>query len=59
VGSWAISAQDKYTVQVPKGLSFSEFRGYEAWRLACYLCSQEAGFVTGTDILIDGLRTAQ
>ena len=24
----AISAQDKYTVQVPDGLAFSEFRGY-------------------------------
>ena len=29
--SWAISAQDKYTLQVPDGLAFSEFRGYEAW----------------------------
>jgi len=27
VGGWAISAQDKYTVKVPNGLSFSEFRG--------------------------------
>ena len=27
----AISAQDKYTVQVPNGLAFSEFRGYEGW----------------------------
>ena len=25
----AISAQDKYTVQVPGGLAFSEFKGYE------------------------------
>ena len=28
----AISAQDKYTVQVPGGLAFSEFRGYEDWQ---------------------------
>jgi hypothetical protein len=28
----AISAQDKYTVKVPNGLAFSEFRGYEAWQ---------------------------
>src|SRR6478735_7830605 len=28
----AISAQDKYTVQVPGGLAFSEFRGYESWQ---------------------------
>ena len=31
--SLAMSAQDKYTVKVPSGLSFSEFRGYEAWQL--------------------------
>jgi len=29
----AISAQDKYTVSVPGGLAFSEFRGYETWQL--------------------------
>ena len=29
----AIAAQDKYTVKVPNGLSFSEFRGYEAWQV--------------------------
>ena len=27
----AISAQDKYSLQVPNGLAFSEFRGYEDW----------------------------
>src|SRR6201996_5671262 len=32
-GGRAISAQDKYTVQVPGGLAFSEFRGYEAWQV--------------------------
>jgi len=30
-GGRAISAQDKYTVKVPDGLAFSEFRGYEDW----------------------------
>jgi hypothetical protein len=29
----AISAQDKDTVQVPGGLAFSEFRGYEDWQV--------------------------
>jgi Cytochrome P460 len=29
----AISAQDKYTLQVPKGLAFSDFRGYEDWQV--------------------------
>src|SRR5882757_4266554 len=31
LGGRAISAQDKYTVQVPNGLAFSEFRGFEDW----------------------------
>jgi hypothetical protein len=28
----AIAAQDKYALQVPGGLAFSEFRGYEDWQ---------------------------
>jgi NAD(P)-dependent dehydrogenase (short-subunit alcohol dehydrogenase family) len=31
----------------------------EIGQLAAYLCSEEAGFITGTDILIDGGWTAQ
>jgi len=31
LGSRAISAQGKYTVKVPGGLAFSEFRGFEGW----------------------------
>jgi len=34
LGSGATSAQqDKYTLKVPGGLAFSEFRGYEGWQL--------------------------
>ena len=29
----ALAAQDKYTLKVPNGLAFSEFRGYEAWQV--------------------------
>ena len=32
VSGVAISAQDKYTVKVPGGLAFSDFRGYETWQ---------------------------
>jgi hypothetical protein len=31
LGGSAISVQDKYTVQVPNGLAFSEFKGFENW----------------------------
>jgi hypothetical protein len=29
----AVLAQDKYALQVPDGLAFSEFRGYETWQV--------------------------
>ena len=29
----AFSAQDKYTLRVPDGLAFSDFRGYENWQV--------------------------
>ena len=31
-GTLALAAQDKYTLQVPNGLTFAEFRGYENWQ---------------------------
>ena len=36
LGGWAVSAQDKqdkYTLKVPNGLAFGEFKGYEAWQV--------------------------
>ena len=32
-GGWTFAAQDKFTVKVPNGLAFSEFKGYEAWQV--------------------------
>jgi hypothetical protein len=29
----AVSAQDKYTLKVPNGLPFADFRGYENWQV--------------------------
>jgi hypothetical protein len=29
----ALAAQDRYTLKVPNGLAFSEFRGYESWQV--------------------------
>ena len=41
-GASAMSAQqDKYTLKVPGGLAFSEFRGYEGWHLVSV--SQDGG----------------
>jgi len=42
LGAGAMSAQqDKYTLKVPGGLAFSEFKGYEGWQLISV--SQDGG----------------
>jgi hypothetical protein len=33
LGGLTYAAQDKYSLQVPNGLAFSEFRGYESWQV--------------------------
>src|SRR5208283_6128877 len=33
VGIGLMAQQDKYTLQVPNGLPFSDFRGYENWQV--------------------------
>jgi hypothetical protein len=33
IGGMALAAQDRYSVQVPGGLVFSEFKGYEDWQV--------------------------
>ena len=45
-GGAAISAQDKYTLEVPGGLAFSEFRGYEGWQVVSMSKSDSAVAVT-------------
>ena len=53
----AISAQDKYTLKVPNGLAFSEFRGYEGWRTISI--SNNGGLVAmilGNPAMIDAYK---
>src|SRR5215831_5902591 len=33
LGCTAFSGQDKYTLKVPNGLAFSDFKGYENWQV--------------------------
>jgi Cytochrome P460 len=57
LGGRAISAQDKYTVQVPGGLAFSEFRGYEDW--AVIAISENGGkmaAILGNPTMIDAYK---
>jgi hypothetical protein len=41
LGGRAISAQDRYTVRVPDGLAFSEFKGYEGWQVVAVSNTEE------------------
>ncbi|MEI9953143.1 MAG: cytochrome P460 family protein [Pseudomonadota bacterium] len=56
-GGLAISAQDKYTVKVPGGLSMSEFRGYEAWQAISMSGSKKAvAVIVGNPAMINAYR---
>jgi Cytochrome P460 len=57
VGGWAMSAQDKYTLKVPNGLAFSEFRGYESWQVVSV--SHDGGLlaaILANPVMIDAYR---
>ena len=53
----SVIAADKYTVQVPGGLAFSEFRGYEDWPVIS--TSDNGGkfaAILGNPVMMDALR---
>jgi hypothetical protein len=53
----AISAQDKYTVSVPGGLAFSEFRGYEEWQAISISRGEKVlAVILGNPAMIDAYR---
>ena len=57
LGGFAVSAQDKYTVKVPGGLAFSEFRGYEGWQaIATSGNPKVVAVILGNPVMIDAYR---
>ena len=57
LGGNAISAQDKYTLQIPGGLAFAEFSGYEGWPVISI--SENGGkmaMILGNSVMIDAFR---
>lgn len=57
MGGVALSAQDKYTVRVPNGLSFAEFRGYENWPVVSISQTDEAvAVILGNPVTMDAFR---
>ena len=53
----AISAQDRYTLKVPNGLAFSEFRGYESWQVISVSHNGEMlAVILGNPAMIDAYK---
>ena len=57
VGGIAVAAQDKYTVKVPDGLAFAEFRGFEAWQtVAVSQSGDKIEVILGNPAMIDAYQ---
>jgi hypothetical protein len=53
----AISAQDRYTLKVPQGLAFSEFRGYTAWQpIAISHNGTKLALILGNRVMIEAYQ---
>lgn len=58
VGSMALAAQDRSTLKVPNGLSFSEFKGYENWQTVA-VSHTEMGIkvISANTVMINAYRS--
>jgi|SRR5580658_3016895 hypothetical protein len=53
----AISAQDKYSLRVPNGLAFSEFKGYEGWQtISVSHNGDKLAVILGNPAMIDAYK---
>jgi len=53
----AVAAGDKYSLKVPGGLAFSEFRGYEDWQAISVSRNEKAiAVILGNPAIIDAYR---
>jgi hypothetical protein len=53
----AISAQDKYTLRVPGGLAFAEFKGYEGWQTIAISHGALLAVILGNPAMIDAYKS--
>jgi hypothetical protein len=57
LGGMAIAAQDRFTLQLPGGLAFSEFRGYEDWQVVSVSQTEDLLKVMVADpVMIDAYK---
>jgi hypothetical protein len=53
----ALSAQDKYTLSVPNGLAFSEFRGYDGWQVVAISHGTLLAVILGNPAMINAYKS--
>jgi len=57
VSGIALAAQDRYTVKVPDGLAFSDFRGYEDWKyVAVSQTETTVKVIAANDVMMNAFR---
>jgi hypothetical protein len=57
-GGMAIAAQDKYTLKIPNGLAWSEWRGYENWAdVAVSQTETEIKAIVANPVMMDAFRS--
>ena len=56
-GGVALAAQDRFTLQVPNGLAFSDFKGYETWQdVAVSQTEESLKAISANNEMIDAYR---
>ena len=57
VGGVALAEQDRYSLQVPGGLAFSEFRGYQDWQvIAASHNGDKVAIIFGNPAMIEAYK---
>jgi hypothetical protein len=62
LGVWAaeaaLSAQDRYSLKIPGGLAFSEFKGYETWQVISLSHNgDKLAIIYGNPVMIEAFRS--
>jgi hypothetical protein len=53
----AVYSQDKYTVSVPGGLGFSEFKGYESWEVVALSYNERLmAVILGNPVMVEAYK---
>ncbi len=53
-GSLAVAEQDRYTLKIPDGLAWSDFRGYETWQgVAVSQTESSLKLIAANDVMIN------